>query len=588
MNCAKCIEFQRHTEKERLTLRVDWSILPQFTSSNRILLAPLPMEWLDYRQIPPAAGGYSDLFYNYIDRYDSVAQFFPGNFRENDSFEAVMKSLDDAKRDRALLAEVMTDQNRAFGASARTMENIALLAKPTTYAVVTGQQVGLFGGPLYTVYKTITAIRLAEKLKLRYPRKDFVPVFWVEGEDHDFAEMNNAGVLDQENALVRVSYLPGGAVPEKNLGAVGELAFDESIDATIASLAAALGTSEFTGPLLAAVRETYAAGKTFNAAFGAWMNRLFSGTGLVFLSPNDARLKKVLSPLFARELAEYPALSQLVIARSAELEQQYHAQVKPKSINLFLFHKGGRYLIEPRETDFSLKGTRAFVPKEELLAIARESPAQISPNVILRPVCQDMLLPTVAYVAGPSEIAYHAQIQPVYQALGVTQPVIYPRASVSLLQGNLARAIDKYGLEVVDFLGDVSRVTARVVEQISDIKLEDLFTSVTGNVHGALNELKFGLNEVDPTLLGSLENVASKIDVNIGVLKEKAVAAQKRRNQTAVRQIEKAAAGLVPGGILQERELSAVYFMNKYGPELPKWLMEQVDITGFKHQVLTL
>jgi bacillithiol biosynthesis cysteine-adding enzyme BshC len=289
-----------------------------------------------------------------------------------------------------------------------------------------------------------------------------------------------------------------------------------------------------------------------------------------------------------KELEEYPALSQLVITRSAELEQKYHAQVKPKSINLFLFHKGGRYLIEPRETDFSLKGTRAFFQKEELLAIARETPAQISPNVILRPICQDLLLPTVTYVAGPSEIAYHAQIQPVYEAVGVRQPVIYPRASVSLLQGSLGRAIDKYGLDVVDFLGDIGRVTSRVVEQISEIKLDTLFDNVSGNVHEALNELKFGLNEVDPTLLGALENVASKIDVNIGVLKEKAIAAQKRRNQTAVRQIEKAAAGLIPGGMLQERELCAVSFMNKYGPELPKWLMEQVDITGFKHQILTL
>lgn len=546
------------------------------------------MEWLDYRQIPPAAGGYSELFYDYIDRFDAVQQFFPGNFREHASFESVMKVLDRNRHDRATLVGVLKEQNTALGAPARTLENIDLLARPTTYAVVTGQQVGLFGGPLYTVYKTITAIRLAEKLKLRYPRKDFVPVFWIEGEDHDFAEMNNAGVLDQENALVRVSYLPGGVMPEKNVGAVGELVMDDTIVASFASLEAALGTTEFTAQLLPALRECYAQGRTFNQAFGAWMNRTFAGLGLIFVSPNDARLKKILSPLFVKELEEYPAISQMVITRSAELEQRYHAQVKTKSINLFLFHKGGRYLIEPREADFSLKGTRAFFSKDELLAIARDTPALLSPNVILRPLCQDMLLPTVSYVAGPSEIAYHAQIQPVYQALDVPQPVIYPRASISVVQGNLVRAMEKYGLDLSEFLGDVSRVTAKVVEQISDIKLDNLFANVSKNVHEALNELKFGLNEVDPTLLGALENVASKIDVNVGVLKEKSIAAHKRRNQTAVRQIEKAAAGLLPGGMLQERELCAAYYMNKYGPDFAKWLMEHIDITGFKHQVLSL
>jgi bacillithiol biosynthesis cysteine-adding enzyme BshC len=260
--------------------------------------------------------------------------------------------------------------------------------------------------------------------------------------------------------------------------------------------------------------------------------------------------------------------------------------MKPKSINLFLFHKGGRYLIEPRENDFSLKGTRAFFTKEQLLETASRTPEQFSPNVVLRPICQDMLLPTVCYVGGPSEIAYHGQLGPVYEALGVIQPVIYPRASVSLVQTGLVRAMEKYGLEFPEFLGEISRVTSKVVEQISEIKLDGLFAGVTKNIHDALGELKFGLNEVDPTLLGALENVSSKIDVNIGVLKEKSVAAQKRRNETAVRQIEKAASGLLPAGGMQERELSPVYYMNKYGEGLGTWLMDRIDVTGFKHQIL--
>jgi len=544
------------------------------------------MEWLDYRQLPAAAGGFSDLFFDYLYDFEKVRAFFPSDFRETSSFESVISSIDAAAKDRSILHTVLAAQNSTGSESPRTEENVRLIGKPGTYAVVTGQQVGLFGGPLYTLYKAITAVSLAQKLSMKFPGKNFVPVFWIEGEDHDFQEMNHISVLDGENAPVMIDYLPGGAMPERNVGAVGEMVFDETLGGTIERLEAALGRTEYTPALIAALRECYAPGVTFNSAFQAWMNRLLPGAGLVFISPNEPRLKKLLSPLFVREIQEYPRISQMVITRSAELERRYHAQVKPKSINLFLFHKGGRYLIEPRETDFSLKGTRAFFTKEQLLEIAERTPEQLSPNVVLRPLCQDMLLPTVAYVGGPSEIAYHGQLQPVYGELGITQPVIYPRASVSLVQTGLLRAMEKYGLELNEFLGDTGKVTAKVVEQISEIKLDGLFTDATKNMHDALGELKFGLNEVDPTLLGALENVASKIDVNIGVLREKAVAAQKRRNETAVRQIEKAASGLLPAGSLQERELSPVYYMNKYGMGLGAWLTDRIDVAGFKHQIL--
>ncbi|HUI08845.1 MAG TPA: bacillithiol biosynthesis cysteine-adding enzyme BshC [Bacteroidota bacterium] len=544
------------------------------------------MDWLDFRQLPPASGGFSELFFDYIDDFEKVARFFPGNFRDLASLPGIMERIDGRGIARDVLKAVLTEQNSGKGESPRTLENIRLLGSAGTYAVVTGQQVGLFGGPLYTLYKAITALLLAQKLSAKFPGKNFVPVFWLEGEDHDFAEMNHVAVLDHENLPVRIEYLPGGTMPERNVGAVGLMSFDETIAACWARLESTLTGTEFTPRLMESLRSCYARGATFAGAFQAWLNRLLPGSGLVFISSLEPRLKRILSPLFVRELEEYPRISQMVIDRSAELEQSYHAQVKPKSINLFLFHKGGRYLIEPRETDFSLKGTRAFFSREQLIAIARETPEQLSPNVVLRPLCQDMLLPTVAYVGGPSEIAYHAQLGPLYQELSLVQPLIYPRASVSLVQTNLLRAMEKYSLELPEFLGNVGGVTAKVVEQISDIKLDRLFAGVTTNLHEALGELKFGLNEIDPTLLGALENVTSKIDVNLGVLKEKAVAAQKRRNDTAVRQIEKAAAGLLPEGSLQERELSPLYYMNRYGEGLGTWLTDRIDIGAFRHQIL--
>lgn len=546
------------------------------------------MDLLDYRKLPPSAGGFSDLYFDYLYDFRSVSGFFSRNFRDSTAYGQVIQAIDLDQSHRDTLADVLEEQNQMYGSSGATFDRIALLRRPTTFAVVTGQQVSLMGGPLYTIFKTITAIKLAESLKSKFPFHDFVPVFWLEGEDHDFAEMNHIAVLDGETRPARIEYLHGEEVPERNLGPIGELAFNASLNETFSALDAALPVTEFRAGIVQSLHSCYAEGRTFNHAFAAWMNLLFADHGLVFLSSNHPRLKKLLSPLFQKEVQEYPKASQLVINQSAELEKKYHAQIKAKSINLFLFHKGGRYLIEPREHDFSLKGTRHFIPKEELAQIARETPELLSANVILRPIAQDTLLPTVAYVAGPSEVAYHAQLKPVYEYFGLPQPVIYPRASASFVEERLRRAMEKYNLELVEFLEDTSKVTAKVIEQIAEVKLEQVFAGTNRRMHEALNELKFGLKEVDPTLLASLDGVVSKIDINMGVLKEKAAASQKRRNEAAVRQVERAANGLLPNGGLQERELSIINYMNRYGPDLIERLVSELDIQAFQHQVITL
>jgi bacillithiol synthase len=396
--------------------------------------------------------------------------------------------------------------------------------------------------------------------------------------------------LDNESKPTKVEYLHGGEMPERNLGAIGELPFDNSLDQTFAQVEAALQRTDFTPALLAGLKHTYQVGKTFNQAFVGWMNFLFADYGLVFLSPNNPDLKKLIAPIFTKEIAEFPQTTQMVIAQSAELEEHYHAQVKPKSLNLFMFHKGGRYLIQPRdgEKDFSLKGTRHFIQPDELMRVATNTPELLSANVILRPIVQDTLLPTVAYIAGPSEVAYHAQLKPVYEHFDVPQPVIYPRASASFVEERLLRAMEKYGLDILEFTDDIDKVTTKVSEQISSIKLDEMFGNANNTIRAALNEMKFGLKEIDPTLLAALENVQSKMDGNLNVLKEKSISAQKRRNETSVRQIEKAASGLLPNGSLQEREISVIYYMNKYGPDLVKWISGELDIAAFKHQLLTL
>ena len=542
------------------------------------------MDWIDFRELPAASGGFTRLFLDYLQNSPKLAEFFAGSYRDPGSYATVMESISRRQPDRGTLVSVLEEQNA--GAGPRTLEHIESLRSGSTFAVVTGQQVGLFGGPLYTVLKSLTTIKLAAWLKERFPSVDVVPVFWVEGEDHDFAEVHGTNVLNAEGVVSRVEYLPGGALPERNLGAVGEIAFDASLEATYAALAAALQPTEFTPGVLAGLRAHYRPGATFGSAFVGWMRELLPDSGLVFLWANDPRIKRMLSPMFLHEVRTFPQSSQLVINQSAALEQEYHAQIKAKSLNLFMFHKGGRYLIEPREADFSLKGTRHFIPPEELRRIAAESPELLSTNVVLRPLAQDTVLPTIAYVGGPSEIAYHAQLGPVYDHFGVTRPLVYPRASASFVEQRLQRAMEKYELRLQEFFGDVNRISARVLESISEVKLDALFADTGSQIHAAMEALKFGLREVDPTLLGTHENTAQRIDGSLTVLKEKAIAAQKRRNEVAIRQIEKAVNGLLPNGGLQERELNVVYFLNKYGPAFMSKLVRDLDITEAKHQVI--
>jgi bacillithiol biosynthesis cysteine-adding enzyme BshC len=542
------------------------------------------MDWIDFRELPAASGGFTRLFLDYLQNAPALGEFFAGHFRDPRSYATVMENISRRQPDRSALVAVLEEQNA--GADAATIENIEALRSGSTFAVVTGQQVGLFGGPLYTILKSITTVKLAAALKEQHPGVDVVPVFWVEGEDHDFAEVHGANVLNTEGVVSRVEYLPEGGMPERNPGAVGEIAFEPTLETTYTALAQALQQTEFTPGVLAGLRNHYRPGATFASAFVGLLRELLAGSGLVFLYPNDPRIKRLLSPLFRKEVETFPHSSRLVITQSAALEHDYHAQIKAKSLNLFLFHKGGRYLIEPRESDFSLKGTRHFLPPEELRRIAVESPELLSTNVVLRPVAQDTVLPTVAYVGGPSEVAYHAQLGPVYEFFGVTRPVIHPRASVSFVEQRLQRAMEKYELHLPEFFGDVNRISARVLESIAEVKLDALFGGTQQQVHAAMEELKFGLREVDPTLLGTYENTVQKIDTSLTVLREKAVAAQKRRNEVAIRQIEKAVNGLLPNGGLQERELNVVYFLNKYGPGFLTRLLRELVITEVRHQII--
>ena len=295
------------------------------------------LHWFNFSALPHSEGGFSKLFTDYVNEYHKVQQYFETDFHSIHNFPKHAERLKPQIRHRAALVEVLREQNAQFGASQKTNEHIDQLAEENTFAIVTGQQVGILSGPLYTIYKTITAIKLSQLLGATFPDYKFVPVFWLEGEDHDFEEVNHVGLLNAEHTPVKVEYHPAGRNPVKNMGPVGAIEFDGSLELFFDQIRKTLPNSEFKESVLALLTGIYAAGSTFNNSFARLLNTFFPEAGLVFVSSNDKRLKQLMAPIFLKEIQQYPRVSQLIIARSAELENRYHAQIKPKAMNLFLF-----------------------------------------------------------------------------------------------------------------------------------------------------------------------------------------------------------------------------------------------------------
>jgi bacillithiol biosynthesis cysteine-adding enzyme BshC len=327
---------------------------------------------------------------------------------------------------------------------------------------------------------------------------------------------------------------------------------------------------------------------TFNRAFVHLMNDLLEDSGLVFLNPNDAELKKLVTPLFRHELEQTPRTCQLVVDQSVEVEKHYHAQIKPKPVNLFFFHHGGRYLIEPKPAGFGLKNSRQQFTREELLKLLDEKPELFSPNVVLRPLCQDTLLPTIAYVGGPGEISYFAQLKPLYAEFNIPQPVLFPRGSATVIEEKVEKVLSRYSLDVAEFFRDVELVKQKVAEHASSVRIDELFGGTNGSVNETLESLRDGLVKIDQTLAGALDTAKSKIEFQMEALKQKTIAAQKRQNEVALRQVEKAANHVFPSANFQERELNVLHFLNKYGLEFLRWLRGEIVIDKFKHQIIRL
>jgi len=544
------------------------------------------MKWISYSELYSNDVGITQLFIDYVENYEKVKDFYSANFKDKKEWRKKIEIVANRNINRTTLVKILMNQNRNFQCGVKTLANIDHLINDNTLAVITGQQLGIFGGPLYTIYKIITLLKLVDNLNYKYPECNFVPIFWLESEDHDFNEVSYVKVIDKSNSLFTIRYNLSLKPTEGNRMPVGEINIDEQMKEIFEQLGQNLVQTEFTNKIMDLFASSYKTNMKFRDAFVLLLNNLFENKGLIFFDPHDPECKKLMSPIFEKEISSVSHTCQLVISQSDILERNYHAQIKPRAINLFMFLNGARYAIEPQLNEFTLKGTRNTFSYNELMNKLHENPDVFSPNVILRPICQDFLFPTIAYVAGPTEVAYFAQLKPVYDYFDVPEPIIYPRASVTLVEEYIRKIIDKFNLNVYDFLSDVEIIKSKVVSNTEDFNIDAVYSEIIKKVDAELMNLRNNLEAIDHTLIYSLENAVGKVNKAINSLKQKTIEARKRQHEISLRQLDKVSIHIHPNSSLQERQLNIIYYLNKYGLEFIQWLMNEVVIDKFMHQVI--
>jgi bacillithiol biosynthesis cysteine-adding enzyme BshC len=522
---------------------------------------------------------------DYAFAFDGLAAFYAGDPGSDDAWRTVIAQVQSGvPRAVPALAALLTAQQASRGAPAAARAAAATFADPRAVAIVTGQQAGLFGGPLYTLHKAITAIKLARRVSREYG-VPAVPVFWIDSEDHDWEEVRSCTVLDddQHAHTVRLGDLEGAgerSVARLMLDGQGHLAVD--------ALQAALPATEFTPALVDMLRGAYAGGHSMSQAFGRVLDHVLGPYGLVVYDAADVATKPLVSDLFARALAEPGRTSMLAAAAGDELERRgYHAQVTAgeHSAPLFLID-GSRQAIRWRNGT-GVVGARER-PVADLVALARSSPQSFSPNVLLRPLVQDSIFPTACYVGGPSELAYQGQLRQVYAYFGVPMPLVTPRASATVVDSATLRFLGRHDVPFAAFQRQDELTLNHLLESQLPPGVEDSFAEAGRVIAERLDAVTDNAKVVDSTLEGAARSTLSKMQHDLQALHGKVVHAAKKKDETLRRQFTRAQAQLFPNGQPQEREIGAVWLLNKYGPAAVDRLIDLLPSDYGHHWVLTI
>jgi bacillithiol biosynthesis cysteine-adding enzyme BshC len=532
----------------------------------------------------------SNLFLSYLDLSPAALHFY----RYPPTMEGLERAASDTQAvghfPRKAMASVLRRQNTMFGGDSETLRRIDELEKPDSVAVLTGQQVGLFTGPLYTIYKALTAVRMAEELKERGITA--VPIFWMDTEDHDLAEVTRCAVLDSHSSVRIIDYgTPLCEKVENRMCSVGSLRLPESIRQIVSDYVSHLPDYRWKLQVQSQLELAYRPGASLALSFAQLMLQILRGTGLILYDPQDVEAKQLMSDLFQKALLNAADIHAALYQRNHELSAAgFHPQVSvmDNSTVLFFLADGERRALERHNHGFRLRNSDRSFSRTELLDCAKHTPERFSPNVLLRPLVQDHLFPTVVYLGGPSELAYFAQIEVLYGMFERPMPVVWPRNSYTLLEPEVGAELDRLNLEIQDcFRGEQDLIEKAIRNScISGIpeKLETLQTHLDQGLTGIRPELQV----VDPPLVQALENAKRKILHNVRHLKSRAVRLEGKHNSSVSNAVQLLINHCFPNRNLQERELGILGFFARHGPPIVDTIRSVTEPEDFAHRVLRL
>ena len=533
---------------------------------------------IDIRRFP----WFRKLAADYSFDYNRVAEFFAGNPAEPATWRSAIARAQQHPRKRDAIAAILEAQQRRRGAPQAALDAAARLRDPRAVAIVTGQQAALFGGPMFTLLKAITTIRLAERVRDEFD-VPAVPIFWIEGEDHDWAEVKKCGVLDAEQCVRQVALGdPAGAYHT----AVARVRLDDSAHAAITELEAVLPKTEFSAALLDSIRQVYQPGAGMADAFGRWLETTLGAYGLVLYDASDPAAKPLAADLFARELETAGTTARIAMAAGETLQARgYHAQAVAADEAVALFYlNSGREAIKKTTGGFAVGDH--IEPADRLIQQAREHPELFSPNVLLRPLVQDTVFPTACYVAGPNELGYLGQLKGVYEAFGLPMPLIQQRATATLVDANTMKFLSRHEFPFEALRAQDEAALNELLESQLPASVEASLQDAARTVENQITRLAQEVAQVDPTLEGAARSTLTRMQDDLKKLHGKVIQAAKRKDDTLRRQYQHAKTLAFPGGHPQEREIGFVSFLNKYGPSLVDRLREEIPLEMGTHWVI--
>lgn len=496
------------------------------------------------------AGLLSPLVLKYLEKDESLTSFYQ-YFPDIKGFENFLSQKPYSHFNRKQLFEIVNKQSKCVAnTSARSTENIHKLQESSSYTVTTGHQLCLFTGPLYFIYKIFSTINLAEQLKIKFPDSEFVPVYWMASEDHDFEEVSSFNVFGKT-----VKW------QSSQTGAVGSFKTQELVQ-QLAELKEILGESGEAKKLSNLFEKAYLQHSTLSEATRFLVNELFGDYGIVVVDGNDASFKEQFKTFFEEDIFQNTPFKHVNDSIDGLKKLGHTAQVNPRPINCFYNDEGLRARIEKKDNTFQLVGTDTFFTEEELLNLISTQANKISPNVVLRPMYQQTILPNLAYVGGPGELAYWLEFKKMFDELKVEFPILVPRDFVTVIDKGTKNKIEKLGFESDDVFDSEQNLIQRFQiksNAVFDIEQEkkavqDVFISLTNKI-----------SSIDKTLAGSVSAELQKSLNSLEMLAGKANKALKQKSETEINQIKAVKQKLFPNAVPQERYDNFAAFYLKYG-----------------------